>query len=92
MTIFTLMGFLATLLGSVAIYLASPNQRWRATSWPAPPARTTGVLLLAVGLISLLQALRPAAGTFVFVHWLMLLFALFPYFGALLASRRNTHS
>lgn len=92
MNTFTLIGLLTSLLGSTAIYLASPNQRWRAAPWPARPARTAGILLLAAGLIALLQAMRPAAGSFVFVHWLMLLFVLFPYLGALLVSRRKTRS
>jgi len=48
--------------------------------------------LLAAGLIVLLQVLRPAAGSFVFVHWLMLLFVLFPYLGALRSARRRTSS
>lgn len=92
MNIFTLIGLLTILSGSTAIYLASPNQRWLAVPWPARPARTTGILLLVAGLIALLQTLRPAAGTFVFVHWLMLIFVLFPYLGALLVSRRKTRS
>ena len=89
MTLFISLGLLASLLGSIAIYLASPNQRWRSASWPARPARAAGLLLLAAGLIALLQTMRPAAGSFVFIHWLMLLFVLFPYLGAWLGWRGN---
>lgn len=83
MNTFTLIGLLAPLLGSTALYLASPNQRWLATPWPARPARAAGGLCLAVGLHALLQTLQAAAGVFVFVTWLMLLCVLFPYIGAL---------
>ena len=92
MNTFTLIGLLTSLLGSATIYLASPSQRWLAVPWPARAARPAGFLLLLAGLLALLQALQPAAGSFVFVHWLMLLFVLLPYLGALLDSRRKTRS
>lgn len=85
-------GLLLAAAGCTGIYLASPNQRWRTAPLPARPARAAGTLLLAAGLIVLLQALRPAAGSFVFIHWLMLLFVFFPYLGALRVSRRKTPS
>lgn len=84
------LGLMLAAAGCASVYLASPNQRWRATPWPAWPARGAGALLLVAGLIMLLQVLRPAAGSFVFVHWLMLLFVLFPYLGALRGARRRT--
>lgn len=83
-------GLLALLLGATSIYLASPNQRWRAESLPVCSARIFGVILLIIGLVVLLKVLQPAAGAFVFVHWLMLLFVAFPYLGALLATHRET--
>lgn len=86
------LGLLLTACGCASIYLASPNQCWRVVSWSARPARTAGVLLLAAGLIMLLQVLQPAAGSFVFGHWLMLLFVLFPYLGALHSARRRADS
>lgn len=86
------LGLLLTAAGGASVYLASPNQRWRTAPWPTRPARAAGALLLAAGLFVLLQVLRPAAGSFVFVHWLMLLFVLFPYLGALRGARRETGS
>lgn len=83
------LGLLLAACGCASIYLASPNQRWRLAPWPARPARVAGGLLLAAGLIVLLRALQPAAGSFVFVHWLMLLFVLFPYLGALRSVHRG---
>lgn len=86
------LGLLLAASGCAGIYLASPNQRWRAAPWPGRLARTVGVLLLVGGLAAFLQTLWPPAATFVFVHWLMLLFVLFPYLGALLAARRGRRS
>jgi uncharacterized membrane protein HdeD (DUF308 family) len=86
------LGLLLTAAGGASVYLASPNQRWRHNHWPARPARAAGALLLAAGLLVLLQVLRPAAGSFVFVHWLMLLFVLFPYLGALRGTCRESGS
>jgi hypothetical protein len=85
-----ILGLLLAAAGCASVYLASPNQRWRVAPWPAWPARAAGALLLAAGLIVLLQVLRPAAGSFVFVHWLMLLLVLFPYLGALRGARQGT--
>ncbi|GAB2181923.1 hypothetical protein DLREEDagrD3_21460 [Denitratisoma sp. agr-D3] len=82
-------GLLLVAGGCVSVYLASPNQRWWAASLPAKPARLAGTVLLIAGLVVLMQTLRAPAALFVFVHWLMLLFVLFPYFGALRSSRRR---
>lgn len=86
------LGLLLATAGCASVYLASPNQRWRDAPWPARPARAAGALLLAAGLVVMLQVLRPAAGSFVFVHWLMLQFVLFPYLGALRSARRGSSS
>lgn len=75
--------------GCASFYLASPHQRWRAASWPARPGRWAGALLLAAGLVALLQGLQAAAASFVLLHWVMLLLVLFPYLGALMAMRRG---
>ncbi len=91
MDIFILLALLISLLGTASIYLASPNQRWRPAPLPACSARIFGVIFLTMGLAFLLNALQAAAAFFVFIHWLMLLFVLFPYFGALLATRRKVH-
>lgn len=85
-------GLLLAAAGCAGIYLASPNQRWRAAPWPVGRVKATraaGALLLAAGLVAFLRTLQPAAAIFVFVHWLMLLFVLFPYLGALRAARRG---
>ena len=74
---FLALGLFFAAAGGVSIYLASPNQRWRAAPW------------LVSGLFALLRVLQAPAAAFVFVHWLMLLFILFPYLGALLAARRE---
>jgi hypothetical protein len=86
---FIALGLFFAAAGGVSIYLASPNQRWRAAPWPARVSRTGGALLLVSGLFALLRVLQAPAAAFVFVHWLMLLFILFPYLGALLAARRE---
>lgn len=83
------LGLLLAAAGCACVYLASPHQRWRAAPWPARPARAAGGLLLVAGLAAFLQVLQTAAASFVFVHWLMLLFVLFPYLGALLSSRHD---
>lgn len=84
------LGMLLAAAGCASFYLASPNQYWLGESWPVWPARIAGVLLLLAGLVALLNVFQPAAGSFIFLHWLMLLFVLFPYLGALrLALRRG---
>ncbi len=83
------LGLLLAATGCVCVYLASPNQRWRAAPWPAGPARLAGALLLVGGLAALLQVFQAPAASFIFVHWLMLLFVLFPYLGALRSARRG---
>lgn len=89
------LGLVLVAAGCAGIYLASPNQHWRAAPWSAKTvkaARTAGGLLLIGGLAAFLQTMRPPTAAFVFVHWLMLLFVLFPYLGALLAAHRGRHS
>lgn len=86
------LGLVLAAAGCIGIYLASPNQRWRVAPWPAAPSRAAGAVLLVTGLAALLQALKGPAAAFVFVHWLMLLFVLFPYLGALLPARRGGRS
>lgn len=84
------LGLMLAAAGCVAIYLASPHQQWRDKPWPARPARGLGAALLVAGMVALLQALQAPAASFVFAHWLMLLFVLFPHLGALLAARRRS--
>ncbi|MDR2112503.1 MAG: hypothetical protein LBQ62_05300 [Candidatus Accumulibacter sp.] len=89
---YTAFGLLLAAAGGACVYLASPNQCWRAAPWPAAvnkAARAGGALLLIAGLAALRHVLQAPAACFVFAHWLMLLFVLFPYLGALLCARRN---
>jgi len=83
MTFLTLSGLCFTLAGALAIYLASPNQRWLDRALPARPARLAGAVLLAAGWLALRQAMQSLTACFVWLTWLMLVFTLLPYFGAL---------
>ncbi|MDD3483063.1 hypothetical protein [Azovibrio restrictus] len=83
MNAYTFTGLLLSLAGSTAIYLASPNQRWRQHPLPRRSARLLGILLLTLGCFSLTRVLQPLTTSFVFITWLMLVFTLLPYIGAL---------
>jgi hypothetical protein len=92
MTGTTAFGLLLAAAGCACVYLASPNQCWRAAPWSAKAnwtVRAGGALLLIVALAALLRVLQAPAACFVFAHWLMLLFVLFPYLGALFRAHRN---
>lgn len=86
---FTLTGLMAIFLGCLCIYAASPNQRCFAAPWPLWPARAVGSALLALGWWGLAGAMQPVTAIFVFVTTLMLVFAVLPYFGALLYVRHT---
>lgn len=87
-----LFSLIATFLGCFCIYRASPNQRWRGTPWPAKPARTAGIALLALGAWACLREYTAVAAVFLFCTALMLFFCLIPYLGALVGLRRSdTH-
>jgi hypothetical protein len=75
--------------GCAALYLASPNQRWRTAPWPAGPARAVGAGLLALSLLAFGQVMQATTAAFSFATWLMLVFTLLPYAGALLSLRRG---
>lgn len=79
----TAIALLLALAGSLAIYLASPNQRWLAVAWPSGPARVGGALLLLAAWPLLRQHLQATVAGFMLATWLMLLFVLLPYLGAL---------
>jgi hypothetical protein len=89
MNAFVFLGLASALAGCSCVYLASPNQCWRARSLPARPGRVAGVLLLAIGSGAFLQGMQPVAAVFAFAHVLMLLFILLPYLGAFVSSRRD---
>ncbi len=79
-------GLLAAFAGSLLFYLASPNQRWRTMPLPARPARIAGVIFFAAGIAILLAAMQTATAIFIFCVWLMLLWIVYPYLGALFSS------
>ncbi|MCL4182471.1 MAG: hypothetical protein KJ011_03395 [Burkholderiaceae bacterium] len=72
-----------TIAGCVCLYLASPNQKWRAQPLPGRPALVAGGLLLTAGLVAWIAALRPLAGLFVTLHVAMVCCFVFPYSAAL---------
>jgi len=78
----TLLGLLLSLWGSMAFYLASPNQRWLAKAWPRRTAQLAGAALLILGGYCLLLTMQAVTASFVFVTWLMLVFTALPYLGA----------
>ncbi|MGE8686143.1 MAG: hypothetical protein ACN6PJ_03330 [Achromobacter sp.] len=89
MQLLHILGLAAIFLGCFCVYRASPNQRWRRVPWPAAPARTAGVALLALGGWACLRAYSAVAAVFVFCTALMLFFCLIPYLGALIGLRRS---
>jgi hypothetical protein len=76
-------GLLLALAGSIFLYLASPHQRGLARPLAAGPACSAGGVLLALGLALVWQVMHAVAAAFLFATWLMLLFLLLPYLGAL---------
>lgn len=74
---------IATLTGSLCLYLASPNQRWLGHALPKGIAFGCGTVLLLLALGGWLQAFSPVAGLFSFVTLTMFLFGLFPYLSLL---------
>lgn len=89
MKVFTLIGLGAALLGCTCLYLASAHQRWRATPWPARPARCAGAVLLVLGWLGLLQDMHRTTASFTYLTLLMLVFTVLPYLGALRSARQG---
>jgi hypothetical protein len=89
MTIVSLLATGAVILGSAFFYLASPNQRWLASPWPAGPARGAALALLALGGFGLAQDMQAVTAVFVSLTLLMLGCAVLPYLGVLFASGRE---
>ncbi len=83
MNIAILLGLLAACAGSVCIYLASGNQRWRAQPLPATPARIAGCTLLVLAWLAFARAMQIVTASFVWPTLLMLVWAALPYIGAL---------
>lgn len=69
-------------LACLALYLASPNQRWLARAWSARPARVLAAMLWLTSLTLAVQAMQAVAAVFTLGVWSMLLLTLFPYLGA----------
>ncbi|MBS1210484.1 MAG: hypothetical protein H6R19_2882 [Proteobacteria bacterium] len=84
-----LSGLLLALAGSLAIHFASPHQRWRPRALAAHPARLAGAALLVAALIALGQVLHSVVAVFVLLTWLMLVFVLLPYLGALIGRKES---
>lgn len=82
------LGLLLALAGCLSLYLASPNQRWRAAPLPARPARGAAALLLPAALFLLLLQMQVAAAAFTLSVWVMLLLVALPYGGALVKRSR----
>ncbi|WP_153116876.1 hypothetical protein [Rhodocyclus tenuis] len=75
---------LALLLGGcLLIYLASPNQRWRARPLAGMPGRTAGALLLALALYQLQHGMQGVAAVFTWSLGVMLALTLLPFLSAL---------
>lgn len=92
MSTFTLLGLVACTIGSLCIYLASPNQRWLGEAWPAPRARLArwaGALLCLLAWFAFAVDMQRLAASFMWVTTLMWLLALLPYVGAWRALRRG---
>nr|WP_295382000.1 hypothetical protein [Pseudoxanthomonas sp.] len=80
----------AGIAGAVLLYLASPQQSWRATGpWPARARGWPGGLCLVISLAALLQLLGALAATFTWFTLLMLVWSVMPFLGAWRARNRK---
>ena len=68
-----------TTAACVCVYLASPNQRWRASALPARPALAVSALLSVGGIAALLQTMALLPALFTFSTWSMVLLVAFPH-------------
>ncbi|WP_215781779.1 hypothetical protein [Paludibacterium sp. B53371] len=83
-----LCGVLAIVLGSVSLFLASPNQNWLPRPLPRGRTRLVALALLLAGLLLLCRVFLLLSSIFVFSCLLMVVLLLCPYLGALLISGR----
>ncbi len=73
----------AGIAGAVLLYLASPQQSWRAAGpWPVRARGWPGGLCLLISLLALLQLLGALAATFTWLTLLMLVWSAMPFLGA----------
>ena len=76
--------------GAVLLYLASPQQSWRAAGpWPARARGWPGGLCVLVSLLALLQLLGALAAAFTWLTLLMLVWSVMPFAGAWRARHRK---
>ncbi|KAA5604324.1 hypothetical protein F1188_16660 [Roseospira marina] len=83
MSALLLLSLLLASAGCVALYLASPHQRWRPRPWPRRRAHRVGALLLVGSLIVLSAAMQPVAAVFTVITWAMVMLVLLPLVGVL---------
>lgn len=89
MNILALTGIAAGVAGCACLYLASPNQRWRARPLPKVPARVAAVALIVVAWLCLVQDMQVLAASFVLITLLMLALSVLPYAGAMWGTGRG---
>jgi len=76
--VITACALLLCLAGGTSIYLASPQQQWRAQPWP-PIARWAGWLLVGMSLAAWIVAEGTGVGITATLSTLMLVWVLLPY-------------
>jgi hypothetical protein len=81
------LALLLALVGATCLYLASPNQRWRATPLRAKPARLLVGLLALSSLYAFTRALDGVSAVYTFGTWIMLLLVVLPYLGVFFRPR-----
>lgn len=79
-----LAAFTLTLLGSLCLYLASPNQSWLKKSLPTPLGVGSGVVLILLAGWLWTQAFSIEAGIFTLLVLAMMALTVFPYLSLLI--------
>jgi len=80
----TLIGLALAFAACLAIYLASPNQRWRAKPLPPLPARAGGLAMCVAAWLCLAHGRQPLTATLMLYTALMVSCLVLPCTGALL--------
>lgn len=81
---------LAGVAGAWLLYLASPQQQWRAQGpWPARRRPWPGALCLALSLVLAWRTLAPVEAVSAWLVLVMLVWSLAPFLGAWRARRRG---
>lgn len=85
-----LLAALAGTLGTMLLYVASPQQQWRAAGpWPSRRRWLPGSACLALSLALLLPVMGSGAAVFAWLTLLMLVGSAAPFLGAWRARRRR---